>query len=276
MGDKVVSPDVEVARVARVQHGVISSKQLARAGVSRHAASKRVKAGRLHRLHRGVYAVGHLAPSWQSRWMAAVLACGEGSVISHRSAAHLWGLLNPRHGPIDVSVPSPGGRARRIGIRIHRRATLRADAMTRRRGIPVTTPAQTIADLEKCVPPAQLRGAIRQTEVLGLRTGLKKSERTRSELEHLFLRLCERHRISMPEVNVRIGPYEVDFLWRARRLIVETDGYKYHRGSQAFEDDHERDLVLHDHGYTVHHFTYRQVTKTPTRIAATLKDLKLE
>jgi very-short-patch-repair endonuclease len=147
---------------------------------------------------------------------------------------------------------------------------------TRRRNIPVTTPAQTLADLEGVVAPSQHRRAIRQAAVLGLHTGLLGNEPTRSELEDLFLRLCRRYRLPKPEVNVKVGQLEVDFLWRAKRLIVETDGYKYHRGSQAFEDDHDRDLVLHDLGYTVRHFTYRQVTETPNRIAATLKDLKLE
>jgi very-short-patch-repair endonuclease len=109
--------------------------------------------------------------------------------------------------------------------------------------------------------------------VLGFRTGLDEaSEPTRSELEHLFLRLCERHGIPKPEVNVRIGPDEVDFLWRAERLIVETDGYRYHRGSQAFEDDRERDLELHSHGYTIRRFSYRQVTTTPQRVAATIAE----
>lgn len=201
--------------------------------------------------------------------MAAVLACGEGAVLSYRSAASLWGLLKVTGGPVDISVPTKSGRKRRTGIRLHRCASLTRDSTTRHKRIPVTTPAQTIADLDGTVPPAHLRGAIRQAEVLGLRTGLEgTSEPTRSELEHLFLRLCERHRLPAPEVNVRVGHYEVDFLWRAKRLIVETDGYRYHRGSRAFENDRERDLDLHSHGYTIRHFSYRQVTQAPARVAA--------
>jgi very-short-patch-repair endonuclease len=121
------------------------------------------------------------------------------------------------------------------------------------------------------VSPAQHRRAIRQAEVQGLQTGLKATEPTRSELEHLFLRLCERHRLPMPEVNVRVGPYEVDFLWRAELLIVETDGYRYHRGSQAFEVDHVRELEFHSRGYTLRRFTYRQATDTPERVAASVR-----
>ena len=98
--------------------------------------------------------------------------------------------------------------------RLHRRSSGVGFSVTRHRGIPVTTPAQTIADLAGAVSPTQHRRAIRQAEVLGLQTGLDAVEPTRSELEDLFLRLCERHRLPKPEVNVQVGPYEVDFLWR--------------------------------------------------------------
>jgi very-short-patch-repair endonuclease len=204
--------------------------------------------------------------------MAAVLACGDGAVLSHRGAAELWDLLDPASGPIDISVPTESGRKRRVGIRIHRRPSL-AGMTTQRKHIPVTTPVQTISDLRKIVSPAELRRAIRQAEVLGLRTGLEDSgDQTRSELEHLFLRLCRRHRLPMPEVNVRIGRREVDFLWREERVIVETDGYRYHRGSQAFEDDHERDLELRSHGYDIVRLTYRHVTSNPERAATAVAE----
>jgi very-short-patch-repair endonuclease len=204
--------------------------------------------------------------------MAAVLMHGEGALLSHRSAAALWRLLDPGHGPVDVSVPTTSGRTRRSGIRLHRRVALTAGTGTRRLNIPVTTPAQTIADLRGVVPAAQLRRAIRQAEVRGLRIGLDEAnEPTRSELEHLFLRLCEHRRLPAPEINVRVGGYEVDFLWRPQRLIVETDGYRYHRGSQAFEDDHARDLDLHARGYEIRRFTYRQVTEAPEGVATTVR-----
>jgi very-short-patch-repair endonuclease len=200
--------------------------------------------------------------------MAAVLAHGEGAVLSHSSAAALWQLLLPVNGDIHVSVPTDSGRRKRPGIRLHRRASLTADRVTRRHNIPVTTPAQTIADLRGSVPEALLRRAIRQAEVLGLPTGWMPAEPTRSELEHLFLRLCKRHCLPTPEVNVQAGPFEVDFLWREQRLVVETDGYRYHRGALAFENDHERDLVLRQHGFKVRHYSYRQVTEQPLEVAA--------
>lgn len=273
MAEKVDSPDGRVARRSAQQYGVISIGQLRDAGLSDDAVLGRVRTGRLHRLHRGVYAVGHPNPPAEGRWMAALLACGKEACLSHRSAAHLWRLLKPEGGPIDVSVSSASGRARRIGIRLHRRASLPAAAVTQRSRIPVTTPGQTIDDLRSIVSPAELRRAIRQAEVLGLRTGLEgREERTRSELEHLFLRLCRRHRLPAPEVNVQIGPRIVDFLWREQRVIVETDGYRYHRGSQAFEDDHERDLDLRSLGYDVVRLTYRQVTATPERAASAVAE----
>ena len=110
-------------------------------------------------------------------------------------------------------------------------------ARTRRQSILVTTPARTIIDLRRCVPADRLRSAIREAGVLGLSfDDAVGPDPTRSELEHLFLRLCRRHRLPLPEANQRIGRYEVDFLWRDRSLIVETDGYRYHRGRQAFEE----------------------------------------
>jgi hypothetical protein len=149
--------------------------------------------------------------------MAATLAFEVAAIVSHRSAAALWELLPPVAGPIHVSVPSDSGLASREGLHIHRRPSLAANGIGRRHAIPVTTVAQTIADLRGEVPATQLRRAIRQAEVLGLRTGIEGSgEGTRSELEHLFLRLCERSGLPKPEVNVRIGPRTVDFLWRDR------------------------------------------------------------
>lgn len=120
MREEIDTPDARVARIAERQHGVVTAEQLREVGIDKSAVTRRVKAGRLHRLHRGVYAVGHRAPSWHGRWMAAVLACDEGAVLSHHSAAVLWELLRPIDGPIHVSVPTTTGRISRQGIRLHR------------------------------------------------------------------------------------------------------------------------------------------------------------
>ena len=157
--------------------------------------------------------------------MAAVLAAGEGAVLSHRSAAELWELVAPAHRAIHVTIPaSSGGRSNRRWVRIHR-SSLRAGDATARSDIPVTTPARTLADLKRSVAAATLRKAIREAEFRGLDLGQAPTDHTRSELERTFLRLCRRYRLPEPDVNVRLDRFTVDFLWREQRLAVETDGY---------------------------------------------------
>jgi very-short-patch-repair endonuclease len=273
MGDKSAFPDVAIAVVAARQHGAITHRQLLTAGLGRNAISKRVHAGRLHRLHRGVYAVGHTADSAERRWMAAVLACGPGAALSQMSAAVLWQLLRPVERPVDVSVPTQSGRRRQTGIRLHRCESLRPDQLTCHKGIPVTTPARTIADLAGIVAPRWVRRAIRQAEIQGLRLGSGvETDRTRSDLERDFLRLCRRHGLPAPEVNVKVGRWTVDFLWRCQRVAVETDFYEYHRGRVAFQDDRERDLDLRRRGFEVRRFSERQVNDQPAEVAADLRD----
>ncbi len=206
--------------------------------------------------------------------MAAVLACGDGAVLSHMSAAALWKLLRPEDGvPIDVSTAARSGRARRAGIRLHRSTTLTSGSTTERLDIPVTTPARTIEDLEGEVAPHLVRRATRQAELAKYRLGsIAKGDRTRSDLELDFLRLCHRHRLPAPEVNVKVGRWTVDFLWRRQAVAVETDFYGYHRGRIAFRDDRARDLDLRRHGFTVHHFSEEQVNDRPAQVAADLRD----
>ena len=307
MDGKIANRDRALAKIANRQHGVVSIGQLRSVGISEDAVRTRVRAGRLHRIHRGVYGVGHAVRSDKSRWMAAVLACGKrvsvtragasigpgadgagdgastmsliaywGAALSHRSAAELWGLLSPRGGLADVSVCGDGGRTRRTGIRIHRSQLLVPAAVTSRNGIPVTNPAKTIADLRRVsvgraplIDPAELRRAIRQANFLGLPVDDEaRRERTRSDLELDFLALCRRFGLPPPEVNVRVGPHLVDFYWRRQRLVVETDGYAAHRGRAAFEDDRGRDLDLRARGEQVVHFAEKQLDEEPQRVAA--------
>lgn len=314
MAAKVASCDHRVAEVAARQHGVLSVDQLRAAGMSRNAVRGRVEAGRMHRIHRGVYAIGHSGLSMHGRWMAAVLACGVqaiggeaiaratedgmrcvpdatvstatiighwGAALSHRAAAGLWGLLAASEGPVDISVPGDGGRAKRRGIRLHRRLSLPPASVTLHRGIPITTPARTVADLRRAIVmrgPAggvsakELRRAIRQANVLGLPIGSETGrDRTRSDLELDFLRLCRRYRLPEPKVNVRVGQHLVDFLWPSASLVVETDGYLYHRGRMAFQDDHRRDLALGALGYEVIRLSEEQVEEEGARIAEHLR-----
>jgi hypothetical protein len=244
-------------------------------------------------MHRGVYAVGHRGLSLHGRFMAAVLACGDGTVLSHGSAAVLWELLRPLDGPIHVSAPTTSGRSRRPGIHIHRCPSLSAPVepssapshrhqeggrggrllITYRHHIPVTTIQRTIEDLQSSSFPARLvRRAIRQAEHKGIHFKGIESDRTRSDLGALFLDLCRRYGIPPPEVNVKLGRWEVDFLWRSHRLVVEIDSFAYHRGSVSFHEDHARDLDLRARGYTVLRFSERQLEEEPERVAMIVRE----
>lgn len=264
----IADPDRVIAAIAERQHGIVPLRQLHHAGITRRMVEIRVRAGRLHRIHHGVYAVGHRALSNEGRWMAAVLAAGDGAVLSHRSAAELWGLLRAKGGPRHVTIPTVSGRRRRPGLDIHRSRTLLPRDITMRASIPVTTPARTVADLRRVAAPAEVRRAIRQAEYVGLPLEDRASDRTRSDLERVFLRMLRRHRLPKPEVNVPIGPYTVDFLWRDARLVVEVDGWQAHRGRQAFLDDRARDAYLRLKGFAVQRFSDEQVEgNAPTLVA---------
>lgn len=258
--------------IASQQHGIITGHQLAVAGVDKSGVTRRLRAGRLHRLHRGVYAVGHRSLSWRGRWLAAVLAAGEGAVLSHTSAAALWRFLRPLEGPVHVTVAAAVRRKPREGIRLHRSRTLTPRDVTRRHGIAVTTPARTIEDLRGEVEDHLFRRALRQAELAGHRVPhLSATRRTRSDLELLFLGLCEDHGLPRPLVNHRVHGHRVDFHWPGRRLVVETDSWEYHRGSVAFEDDHERDLRLRAAGIAVRRYTADQLEAAPQAVVADLR-----
>jgi|SRR5215203_428048 len=263
--------DVAAAKIAARQHGVVAVAQLHKVRLDKSAISRRAKCGRLHRVHHGVYAVGHRGLSLHGRFMAAVLASGEGAVLSHGCAAVLWGLLRPLDGPIHVSVPTTAGLKKRRGIHLHRTPAV-GRTTTYRRNIPVTTVARTIEDLRRTSFPSRLiRRAIRQAELMGLRLDGIESDRTRSDLETFFLEFCRRHGLPEPEVNVKLGHWEVDFLWRTQRLVVETDCWTYHRGSVAFEDDHARELDLRTAGFEVLRFTDKQLEEEPARVLADVR-----
>jgi predicted transcriptional regulator of viral defense system len=281
-----------IAHLAERQYGVVGRRQLLDAGIGRGAIAPRLASGRLFRLHAGVYAVGHRAITARGRWLAAVLACGDGAVLSHRTAAALWGIRPSSSPRIEVTVPTEGGRAR-PGIVIHRsRAPLEATVHER---IPVTTPARTLLDLAGTLDAAGLARAVEQAEVLRLfdlraieaalemhrgRRGAARLrcalddarfELTRSELERRFLRLCERHALPPPLVNALVGGLEVDFHWPALRLIVEMDSLRFHGTRTAFERDRARDAHLLAAGWRVLRFTHRRLAHEPGWIAGTIE-----
>jgi very-short-patch-repair endonuclease len=241
-------------------------------GVSETSVRRGVEAGRLHPLYRGVYAVGRRSLSWRGRWLAAVLAAGDGAVLSHTSAAALWEFLRPIQGPAHLTVAAAVRRKPRPGLQIHRSRTLTPSHVTRRHGIAVTTPARTIEDIRGAVEPYLFRRALRQAELGGHRVPhLSATRRTRSDLELLFLALCDDHKLPRPLVNHCVHGHLVDFYWPEHRLAVETDSWEYHRGSVAMEDDHARDLALHSDGIETRRYTGAQLETEPGTVAADLR-----
>ena len=252
-------------------------------------------AGRLHVVHRGVYAVGHTALGPDGRRMAAVLACGPGAALSHASAGALWGLRESWAVLTDITVPRAGGH-KRAPLRIHRARDLRADEVTTRRAIPVTSPARTILDLAATLRQADLEYVLDRMEILELtdypslaalaraHTGHRGAHKllatmrahdaganpTRSGLEVLFRQLCHDHGLPTPRVNTTIRGKEVDFLFAERRLIVETDSWRYHKTRRAFENDRARDALTTAAGYRTLRVTDRRLTNDPAAVAAAI------
>jgi very-short-patch-repair endonuclease len=280
--------DRAIAAVAAHQCGVITRGQLAALGLGLGAVDHRVRTGRLHRLHRGVYAVGHTALPPLARELAAVMACGAEAVLSHQSAAALWGLRAHDPGEVHVTIGRSGSQSR-PGLRVHRTRSLGARDVRTRRGIPVTSPPRTLIDLADVLTERELSRAIDEAEVRGIahrgellaavaRAGpgrrgsarlaqiLRRAEApslTRSEAEERLLVLIGAAGLPCPEVNVRIQGHEVDLLWRACRLVVEVDGYAFHSTRAAFERDRARDADLQAAGLRVLRVTWRQIVDEP-------------
>ncbi len=283
-----------IAAAATEQHGVVARGQLLAAGLSPSGVKRRLRARRLRALHRGVYLTVPLVLP-HSRDMAAVLASGPGAVLSHVSAAALWGLRAAANGdePVDVSVP--GDRGRRRGIRAHRIEPLLPDERTVRAGIPVTAPARTLlnlatasgrSELEIAVARAEREGLVHvgELEALLARRGGHAGSRalrdvldtaggpalTRSAAEARFLALVRDARLPSPEANVSVGRYEIDFLWRPAGIAVEIDGFRYHGTRLDFERDRRRDAELLAAGIAVVRLTWRQLTEEPLATIAQL------
>jgi very-short-patch-repair endonuclease len=288
--------DRRIARLAERQHGVVARRQLEAIGLGRGAVAHRVSAGRLHRVHRGVYAVGHSVLTVNGRRMAAVLAAGPGAVLSHASAAALWEIRPSAAARIDVSVRSNGGRGKRPGLRIHRTPTLRDNEVTQHQAIRVTTPARTLLDLASSLPGRALERALDEAEIRDLydRRALEaivsahRLERgaralaealaqdgeltlTDSELEELMFALCDDHGIERPRPRTWVAGLRVDFVFQTSRLVIETDSWAYHRTRRAFERDRERDAILARAGYRTLRFTHRQLTREPALVAETIR-----
>lgn len=269
----------------RAQHGVVGRAQLIAAGVTSREIERRIASGHLIRLHRGVYAVGHAKLTVRGRWMAAVLASGPRAVLSHRDAAALHGIRPSNRRLIEVTVPK--WRRAPDGIQIHT-APIRDDERTMIDGIPVTTAFRTLLDLTQVLNDRELQQALNEAERLRItetpslaglcerharRPGTKRLRDlqpdpriTRSELERRFLDVLRREGLPLPETNVVVEGLTVDCLWREQRVVVELDGYAFHRSRGAFEEDCDRDLTLAAAGFQHSRVTWRGLDRSVERL----------
>ncbi|MDX6624679.1 MAG: hypothetical protein QOE75_2611 [Solirubrobacterales bacterium] len=259
----------------------------------------RVERGSLHRIYRGVYVVGYRRISRKGRWMAAVLACGPGAVLSHRAAGCLWGVLPPGLFHIEVTVPL-GRRARRHGIACHE-ADLAPDEITEIDGIPVTSVFRTLFDLAADLKPRQVERAWKEVKVKrltdrvpipllldrhrgkrgaaairGLYFSSKPIPVTRNDFEERFLTVLDASDLPRPRFNaplhLRGQFFEPDCLWEPQKLIAELDGGEVHNTDHAFQSDRRRDRTLLAEGYRTTRITWEQLRDEPDEVVADLRD----
>jgi predicted transcriptional regulator of viral defense system len=289
-----------VQALADRQHGVVARRQLLEAGLTGKAVRGLRERGWLVPLHRGVYAVGHRRLRREAYWLAAVLASGPGSALSHRDAAALHGLRPSNRATVDVTT-ADRGHADRPGITLHR-AVLDAADRTTLDAIPVTTVARTLVDLADTLAPDHLAKALSEAERLNvldltaleqarartrgrrgsadraLRAALAEHAHlgatlTRSSLEDAFRALLRQAGLPAPRTNAALHGHEVDALWPDQRLVAELDGYAFHHGRRAFQDDRAKDAALAARGYLVVRFTHDDVVRRGGHVAATLRQL---
>lgn len=287
------SRDERIAAIAGLQQGRVARSQLLEAGLSSGAIGRCVAAGRLRVEHPGVYAVGHDAPMPLAPETSALLAAGPGVVLSHHTAAAIWGI-RPGGGrrPIDLLVPRDS-RPSIAGATVHRTRSLdRSDVRFRHR-LPLTSPARTLADvtsdltdrdLERALDQAIVDRIVRRSQVratlerlprhpgrarlLALLTEDSHPTVTRSEAEELLLDLVRRAGLPPPVLNTRMFGYEVDAYWPEQRLAVEVDGFAFHSTQQRIERDHAKDAALRQAGIDTMRITWRQLREQPYAVVA--------
>jgi very-short-patch-repair endonuclease len=289
--------DRVVGSFADRQHGVVTRAQLLAAGLTAAAVSRSVAAGRLRLVFRGVYAVGHLALRREGWWMAALLTCGESATLSHRTAATIWQLRTDPILPIDVITATGHGR-KHARITTHRTRLYAFDALVID-GLRVTTPSRTIVDLAAMLEGRALRDVVERAQDLRRfdpedlhatlsrlprRKGTRRladllsllqpdEDNARSDLERLFLALTRRARLPKPVANHRIADRARDFAWPEQRLVVETDGYRYHSTRWARRRDNRRDRELTALGWRPVRFTFEEIAFEPAAVANELAGL---
>lgn len=259
-----------VSELAGRQHGRVSRAQLVATGVDRGRIQRWLADGRLRAVHRGVYAVGHVARSLEGDLTAAVLACGDGALVSHASAAHLLGIFRARPPQIEITIPTSSGRSRH-GIVIHRDPNLRSADATAWYGVPVTIVPRVLLDLATRLPPPDLARACHEAWVrhhitprhvdaciarnLGKPGASKlrlaqRADVTLSHLEDGFLKLLETHGLPLPRTNIDRRGDKVDCHWPDRKLTIELLSFRYHATRHAFEADVARRRRSNHHAYT--------------------------
>ena len=279
--------DAAIAELATRSHGVVTRAQLLAAGITTAEVRRRVSSGALIRAHPGVYRVGHRARSVEATFLAAVWACGDGAVLSGRSAAHLWGLIK---GPAPVPEVTAPAKRRARGVTTHRARSIES---TTHRGIPITTVPRTLVDLAADLSLDALARACHEAGVLHNTTPrqvealLAKRPRTKgarnlravlrgdaavtlSELERRFRALLEQAGLPLPKTNKQAHGRRVDCRWPDRRLTVELDSYHYHRSRYAWEQDRRREREARARGDEFRRYTYGDVLETPRLMLAEL------
>jgi very-short-patch-repair endonuclease len=288
----------EVARLAERQHGVVARVQLIGLGMPKRTIERCLAEGRLHLVHHGVFAVGHPHIVEAGRRWAAVLAYREDALLSHRSAAALWGLARRRSGIIDVTAAvGRQGVDRRTGIFVHR-CKLHPEDRAKRGGLAVTTVARTLFDFAEVVGFKHLESAWEEADRLGLlelrevervcergygRRALRPVRRlltearvatiTRSPLEDDFAAFCRDRGLLAPSFNTTVLGFEVDALWPRQRLAAELDSWEFHGHRAAFERDRARDTTLQVAGYRIIRVTHRRLHGEADNLAAEIKAL---
>jgi hypothetical protein len=280
-----------LGRIAGAAHGVVTRAQLLRVGVTPAEIEHRLRTGALLREHRGVYRVGHRAPSVEARYLAAVQACGERALLSGRAAGYLLGLLKGRAPAPEVTAPTE----RRVKGMRTRRAHGPRDAMTWR-GIPVTTVARTLVDLAGVLSADDLARACHEAGVryhttpamveavlarrpnspgaANLRAVMRGDTRvTLSRLEARFLERLREAGLALPRTNRRAGSKRVDCRWPDQRLTVELDSYRYHHSRYAWEQDRRREREARARGDELRRYTWRDGSEDPAPMLAELRAL---
>ena len=279
-----------MARIATRAHGVVTRAQLLSAGMTHDEIRHRMGTGALIRVHRGVYRVGHAAPSVEARYMAAVLACGDGAVLSGRAAAYLLGVLKGEPPPPEVTAP----RERRVrGLRVRRSSQIEA---TRVRAIPVTTVPRTLVDIAADLSADDLARACheagvryrttpRQVEaVLARRPRARGAAKLRaimrgdvrvtlSRLEKRFLGRIREIRRPLPQTNRPAGARRVDCRWPEHHLTVELDSYRFHHSRHSWTRDRRREREAYARGDEFRRYTWDDVFDHPREMLAELRAL---